>query len=126
MLLMKIIQYSWYENIRFFSSKFLVYYFPCTPKFEFNKFRWMGKTFQKASILIGKTEETPSVLEAVQFHGINFTKNDALVKEVADLYKSRTLHELVENSHIAARHLQVWFGYFVHFKFRRLVLWIAL
>ena len=69
----------------------------------------MGKTFHKASVILGKAEAAPSLVEAVQFHGVHFTKNDALVKEIAELYKSETLHELVEKSHIAARHLQVLF-----------------
>lgn len=43
-----------------------------------------GKTFHKASVLLGKTESAPSLVEAVQFHGVNFTKQDALIKEVSD------------------------------------------
>ncbi|CAI4232118.1 unnamed protein product [Auanema sp. JU1783] len=64
------------------------------------------KTFHKASVLLGKTEGTPSIVEAVQFHGVHITKNDGLVKEVSELYKSGTLDELVHNSHLAAKHLQ--------------------
>lgn len=64
------------------------------------------KTYHRADVLLGKAEKTPSIVEAVQFHGINITKNDALVKEVAELYRSANLDQLVQNSHLAAKHLQ--------------------
>lgn len=41
------------------------------------------KTFHKASVLLGKAQDAPSVVESVQFHGVRITKNDALVKEVS-------------------------------------------
>ncbi|KAK5970924.1 hypothetical protein GCK32_010574, partial [Trichostrongylus colubriformis] len=59
-----------------------------------------------ASVLLGRADGAPTVVEAVQFHGIRITKNDALVKEVSELYRSSTLDELVHNSHLAAKHLQ--------------------
>ncbi|KAK6740544.1 hypothetical protein RB195_008791 [Necator americanus] len=64
------------------------------------------KTFHKASVLLGQANSTPTIVEAVQFHGIRITKNDALVKEVSELYRSSTLDELVHNSHLAAKHFQ--------------------
>ncbi|VDO53921.1 unnamed protein product [Haemonchus placei] len=64
------------------------------------------KTFHKASVLLGRAGDAPTVVEAVQFHGIRITKNDALVKEVSELYRSSTLDELVHNSHLAAKHFQ--------------------
>ncbi|VDK48410.1 unnamed protein product [Cylicostephanus goldi] len=64
------------------------------------------KTFHKASVLLGQADIAPTIVEAVQFHGIRITKNDALVKEVSELYRSATLDELVHNSHLAAKHLQ--------------------
>ncbi|KAK6041183.1 ATP binding protein [Cooperia oncophora] len=59
-----------------------------------------------ASVLLGRAGDAPTVVEAVQFHGIRITKNDALVKEVSELYRSSTLDELVHNSHLAAKHFQ--------------------
>ncbi|CAL2037597.1 unnamed protein product [Caenorhabditis brenneri] len=64
------------------------------------------KTFHKAQTIREKAPGVPSIVEAVQFHGVRCTKNDALVKEVSELYRSKTLDELVHNSHLAARHLQ--------------------
>ncbi|VDM37246.1 unnamed protein product [Toxocara canis] len=64
------------------------------------------KLYHRADVLLGKCEDTPTVVEAVQFHGVNFTKNDALVREVAYLYKSSSLAELIKNSNLAAKHLQ--------------------
>ncbi|CAI2348681.1 unnamed protein product [Caenorhabditis sp. 36 PRJEB53466] len=64
------------------------------------------KTFHKAQTIREKASGVPSIVEAVQFHGVRITKNDALLKEVSELYRSRNLDELVHNSHLAARHLQ--------------------
>ncbi|CAD6185749.1 unnamed protein product [Caenorhabditis auriculariae] len=64
------------------------------------------KTFHKASLIRDKAGYVPSLVEAVQFHGVRVTKNDALLKEISELYKSATLDELVQKSHLAARHLQ--------------------
>uniref|UniRef100_A0A1I7X438 Bac_surface_Ag domain-containing protein n=1 Tax=Heterorhabditis bacteriophora TaxID=37862 RepID=A0A1I7X438_HETBA len=64
------------------------------------------KTFYKASVLLGKADVVPSIVEAVQFHGIHITKSDALLKEVSELYKSSNVDELLHNSHLAAKHLQ--------------------
>ncbi|VDL81684.1 unnamed protein product [Nippostrongylus brasiliensis] len=64
------------------------------------------KTFHKASVLLERADSAPAVVEAVQFHGVRITKNEALVKEVSELYRSSTLDELVHNSHLAAKHLQ--------------------
>lgn len=66
-----------------------------------------GKLYHRADVLLGKCDDTPTVVEAVQFHGVHFTKNDALVKEVAYLYKSSSLAELIKNSNLACKHLQV-------------------
>ncbi|CAB3402642.1 unnamed protein product [Caenorhabditis bovis] len=64
------------------------------------------KTFHKANTIREKASEVPSIVEAVQFHGVRITKNDALLKEISELYRSQNLDELVHNSHLAARHLQ--------------------
>lgn len=64
------------------------------------------KTFHKAQTIREKAPGVPSIVEAVQFHGVRLTKNDALVKEISELYRSQNLDELVQNSHLAARHLQ--------------------
>uniref|UniRef100_A0A7E4VIZ1 Omp85 domain-containing protein n=1 Tax=Panagrellus redivivus TaxID=6233 RepID=A0A7E4VIZ1_PANRE len=63
-------------------------------------------SFQRADVLLGKCGSEPSVLEAVNFHGVSKTKHDALVKEVSELYNSRNLDELVRNSFLAAKHMQ--------------------
>ncbi|KAH7731496.1 GOP-3 protein [Aphelenchoides avenae] len=62
--------------------------------------------YHRAEIVVDKCKETPSVLSAVQFHGIGRTKEDALVKEVSELYNSRNLDELIRNAHLAAQHMQ--------------------
>uniref|UniRef100_A0A8R1IAC1 Uncharacterized protein n=1 Tax=Caenorhabditis japonica TaxID=281687 RepID=A0A8R1IAC1_CAEJA len=64
------------------------------------------KTFHKAATIRSKAPGVPSIVEAVQFHGVRITKNDALLKEVSELYRSQNLDELVHNSHLAAKHLQ--------------------
>ncbi|GMT19134.1 hypothetical protein PFISCL1PPCAC_10431, partial [Pristionchus fissidentatus] len=64
------------------------------------------KHFHRADLLHGKCEDAPSIVEAVQFHGVRITKGDALLQEVAELYKSSNVDELVKNCHLAARHLQ--------------------
>ncbi|MFH4980347.1 hypothetical protein AB6A40_007056 [Gnathostoma spinigerum] len=64
------------------------------------------KIYHRADILFGKCENIAANVEAVQFHGIKRTKSDALVKEVAYLYRSSTLSELLHNVHLAASHLQ--------------------
>lgn len=65
------------------------------------------KHFHRADLLHGKCEDAPSIVEAVQFHGVRTTKGDALLQEVAELYKSSNVDELVKNCHLAAKHLQV-------------------
>ncbi|CAJ0937090.1 unnamed protein product, partial [Mesorhabditis belari] len=70
------------------------------------KMREPTKTYHRADVLWGKANQTPSIVEAVQFHGINITKNDALIKEVAELYRSNNLDQLVHDSNCAAKHLQ--------------------
>lgn len=65
-----------------------------------------GKLYHRADILLGKCENTPTLVEAVQFHGVNCTRNDALVKEIAYLFKSASLADLLRNSNLAAKHLQ--------------------
>lgn len=65
------------------------------------------KHFHRADLLHGKCEDAPSIVEAVQFHGVRTTKGDALLQEVSELYKSSNVDELVKNCHLAAKHLQV-------------------
>uniref|UniRef100_A0A914RKN3 Uncharacterized protein n=1 Tax=Parascaris equorum TaxID=6256 RepID=A0A914RKN3_PAREQ len=76
-----------------------------------------GKLYRRADVLLGKCDDTPTVVEAVQFHGVHFTKNDALVKEIAYLYKSSSLAELIKNSNLACKHLQVSIVLFYGFCF---------
>ena len=64
---------------------------------------------QAAEVLEESTcERMPSSLTAIQFHGVAKTKLDGLQKEVAHLYSSGNLDELVKNSHLAAIHMQVF------------------
>ncbi|VDK69147.1 unnamed protein product, partial [Anisakis simplex] len=64
------------------------------------------KVYHRADVIHGKCENTPTTVQAVQFHGINSTKNDALIKEVAYLYQTKSLSQLIKNSNLAAKHLQ--------------------
>lgn len=64
------------------------------------------KVYYRADIIREKSADTPTRVEYVEFQGVRRTKYDALVKEIAELFKSRTLKELVVNSDLAARHLE--------------------
>lgn len=66
------------------------------------------KLYRRAEVLYGKCEDAPTVVEAVQFHGIKRTKNDALVKEIAYLYKCADFGSLLHNANLAAKHLMVF------------------
>lgn len=46
------------------------------------------KTFHKAQTIRAKASGVPSIVEAVQFHGVRITKNDALVKEVLPKFQN--------------------------------------
>ena len=67
----------------------------------------MSMNYHRADVIHGKCDDKPSVVAAVQFHGVEKTKHDAIVKEISELYNSRTLDELVKNSFLAAKHMQV-------------------
>uniref|UniRef100_A0A1I7YAA7 Bac_surface_Ag domain-containing protein n=1 Tax=Steinernema glaseri TaxID=37863 RepID=A0A1I7YAA7_9BILA len=64
------------------------------------------KAYHRAEMIYDLSQDTPATVESVQFHGIHKTKFDAIVREVAELYRSGTLGELIEKSSIAAKHMQ--------------------
>lgn len=66
-----------------------------------------SKHYHRADVILGKCETTPALVESIQFHGIENTKNDALVKEIAPIYKSANVAELIHNCNLAAKHMQV-------------------
>lgn len=65
--------------------------------------------YRRADVIYNKCDDKPTLVSAVQFHGINRTKYDALVKEIAPIYDCKTLDELIHKSHMAAIHMQVIF-----------------
>ncbi|VDN55115.1 unnamed protein product [Dracunculus medinensis] len=65
-----------------------------------------SKHYHRADVILGKCETTPALVESIQFHGIENTKNDALVKEIAPIYKSANVAELIHNCNLAAKHMQ--------------------
>ncbi|KAK0418194.1 hypothetical protein QR680_013425 [Steinernema hermaphroditum] len=65
-----------------------------------------AKAYHRAEVIHDLSQDTPANVESVQFHGIHKTKFDALVREVAPLYRSNTLGELIEKSSVAAKHMQ--------------------
>jgi outer membrane protein insertion porin family len=62
-------------------------------------------SFQRAESIYGKCENAPSLVSAVQFHGVEKTKHDAIVKEINELYNSKNVDELIKNSNLAAKHM---------------------
>ena len=60
---------------------------------------------QRASVLRGSGDRMPVQLDYVQFSGIRRTQNDALVKEITEMFRSQTLKDLVKNCDLAAAHL---------------------
>uniref|UniRef100_A0A158R3X1 Bac_surface_Ag domain-containing protein n=1 Tax=Syphacia muris TaxID=451379 RepID=A0A158R3X1_9BILA len=63
------------------------------------------KVYRRADVLYGKCEDSPTVVEAVQFHGIKRTKNDALVEEIAHLYRCCDFGTLLRDVNLTAKHL---------------------
>lgn len=61
-------------------------------------------------LMIKKCQNIPTFVNDVKFHGIAGTKRDALVKEVSGVFSSQTLDDLIRNSYLAARHMQVRLG----------------
>lgn len=68
------------------------------------------KTYHPADVLFGKCDNQPVIVEAVQFHGVKITKNDALLKEIGYLYTVSSLPELIRCCDLAAKHLRVGFS----------------
>lgn len=64
-------------------------------------------SFHRAESIYGKCETAPSLVSAVQFHGVAKTKADAIVKEISEIYNSKNVDELVKNAFMAAKHMQV-------------------
>lgn len=66
-----------------------------------------AKIYHSADVLFGKCDNVSATVEAVQFHGVKITKNDALLKEIGHLYTVSNLPELIRDCSLAAKHLQV-------------------
>ncbi|VBB31039.1 unnamed protein product, partial [Acanthocheilonema viteae] len=64
------------------------------------------KKYHLADVLYGKCDNQPVIVEAVQFHGVKTTKNDALLKETGYLYTVSSLPELIRCCDLAAKHLR--------------------
>ncbi|CAJ0568519.1 unnamed protein product, partial [Mesorhabditis spiculigera] len=88
------------------SARFVVRHQFTTLKGDIKNMKKPGKTYHRADVIQDKAADAPSIVDAVQFHGVRMTKSDALVKEITELYRSANLDQLVHNSHLAARHLQ--------------------
>lgn len=69
------------------------------------------KKYHPADVLYGKCDNQPVIVEAVQFHGVKNTKNDALLKEIGYLYTVSSLPELIRCCNLAAKHIRVGFGF---------------
>ncbi|VDP26790.1 unnamed protein product, partial [Onchocerca flexuosa] len=65
-----------------------------------------NKTYHPAGVLYGKCDNQPVTVEAIQFHGVKNTRNDALLKEIGYLYTVSTLPELIRCCDLAAKHLR--------------------
>ena len=46
-------------------------------------------------------------LTGIRFENVSKTKKSALITETLELYKSKTLDELIRNAHLAANHMTV-------------------
>lgn len=68
------------------------------------------KKYHPADVLYGKCDNHPVIVETVQFHGVESTKNDALLKEIGYLYTVSSLPELIRCCDVAAKHLRVGFS----------------
>ncbi|VDK88744.1 unnamed protein product [Onchocerca ochengi] len=65
-----------------------------------------SKIYHPAGVLYGKCDNQPVTVEAIQFHGVQNTRNDALLKEIGYLYTVSTLPELIRCCDLAAKHLR--------------------
>jgi ribulose 1,5-bisphosphate synthetase/thiazole synthase len=64
------------------------------------------RTFVAAKVLnVEECATTATILEAIHFDEIIHTDTRAIVTEVAELFRVRTLKQLIDQSAIAARHL---------------------
>uniref|UniRef100_A0A0K0FID2 Sorting and assembly machinery component 50 homolog (inferred by orthology to a human protein) n=1 Tax=Strongyloides venezuelensis TaxID=75913 RepID=A0A0K0FID2_STRVS len=66
----------------------------------------MATELDSAELIFGKADKAEVFLDNIQFLGVNKTKEDALIKESSELFKSTNLDELVKNAGICAKHLQ--------------------
>lgn len=63
--------------------------------------------YVRAEAIYEQAQYQPCVLNQIQFENVSRTKKSALMKETMELYRSRTLDELIRKTHIAATHMQV-------------------
>lgn len=59
-----------------------------------------------AEVILKDAKRQPCNLTSVRFDNVTKTPKDALLKETAELYRSRTLDELIIKAHIASRHME--------------------
>lgn len=60
-----------------------------------------------AETVYGQAQYQPCVLNRIQFDNVTRTKKSALMQETIELYRSRTLDELIRKAYIASVHMQV-------------------
>lgn len=66
-----------------------------------------ARRFYPALLIHQQAPNITCVVEAVEFKGIDKTKDDALAKETSGIYNSANMDELIRNSHLAAKHMKV-------------------
>lgn len=60
-----------------------------------------------AEVIFRDAKRQPCNLTGIRFDNVTKTPKDALLKETAELYRSRTLDELIIKAHIASKHMEV-------------------
>lgn len=65
------------------------------------------ESFYKAEVVKSYSTKDPIFVQKVNFHGVKNTKTDVLKKEIKNIYFSQNFDDLVKNSFLASRHMQV-------------------
>jgi hypothetical protein len=63
--------------------------------------------YVRAEAVYDQAQYQPCVLNRIEFDNVSHTQKSALMQETMELYRSRTLDDLIRKSHIASVHMQV-------------------
>lgn len=72
--------------------------------------------YVRAETVYEQAPYQPCILNQIQFENVSRTKKSALMQETMELYRSRTLDELIRKAYIASTHMQVRYLLLIHFN----------